>query len=80
MNEKLWKVKMVRLLTDKVSPDVIVESSFEYELPRDWHDMLEGWEHLDDAYKPSVMEGISHHLEKEFAGSGFFGQDLICPE
>ena len=27
----MWKVKMVRLLTDRVSPDVIVESSFEHE-------------------------------------------------
>ena len=33
MNDNRWKVKMVRQLTNKVSPDVICESSFEYSYP-----------------------------------------------
>ena len=79
MNEKLWKVKMVRQLTDKVSPDVIVESSFDYELPRDYSSMLESFDHIDDEYKGSVLEGVNRHLIKKFADSGFFARDIISP-
>lgn len=70
---------MVRQLTDKVSPDVIVESSFDYELPRDYSAMLDGFDHIDDEYKSSVVEGIHKHLHKKFAEAGFFGQELIEP-
>ena len=80
MEEKLWKVKMVRLLTNKVSPDVICESSFEYELPRDYSSMLESFEHIDDEYKGSVLEGVHKHLIKKFADSGFFAHEIICPK
>lgn len=80
MNEKSWKVKMVRRLTDKVSPDVIVESSFEYDLPREYGNMLDSWDDLDDEYKPSVVEDINQYLTDEFAASGFFPLELICPE
>ena len=59
MNEKLWKVKMIRLLTDKTAPDVIWESSFEYELPADYSSMLESFDHVDDVYKGSVLEGVN---------------------
>ena len=79
MNEKLWKVKMVRQLTDKVSPDVNVESSFDYELPRDYSSMLESFDHIDDEYKGSVLEGVNRHLIKKFADSGFFARDIISP-
>ena len=79
MNEKLWKVKMVRLLTDKVSPDVICESSFDYELPADYSSMLESFEQIDDEYKGSVLEGVNRHLIKKFADSGFFAKELISP-
>jgi hypothetical protein len=79
MNEKMWKVKMVRLLTDKVSPDVICESSFEYELPRDYSSMLESFEQIDDEYKGSILEGVNRHLIKKFADSGFFAKELISP-
>ena len=79
MNEKLWKVKMVRLLTDKVSPDVICESSFDYELPADYSSMLESFEHIDDEYRGSVLEGVNRHLIKKFADSGFFAKELISP-
>ena len=79
MSEKLWKVKMVRQLTDKVSPDVIVESSFDYELPRDYSSMLESFDHIDDEYKGSVLEGVNRHLIKKFADSGFFARDIISP-
>ena len=70
---------MVRLLTDKVSPDVIVESSFDYELPRDYSSMLESFDHIDDEYKGSVLEGVHLHLQKKFADSGFFAKELISP-
>ena len=80
MNDNRWKVKMVRKLTNKVSPDVICESSFEYELPADYGDMLSGWDHIDDEYKDSVFAGIQQHLQKKFAADGFFGLDLICLE
>ena len=76
----MWKVRMVRRLTDKVSPDVIVESVVEYELPADYSNMLEGWEYIDDPYKESVLSGINQHLQKEFGGSHFYPEELICPE
>ena len=79
MNEKLWKVKMVRQLTNKVSPDVICESSFDYELPADYSSMLESFDHVDDEYKGSVLEGVNRHLIKKFAESGFFAKELISP-
>jgi hypothetical protein len=79
MNEKLWKVKMVRMLTDKVSPDVICESSFDYELPADYSSMLESFEQIDDEYKGSILEGVNKHLIKKFADSGFFPKELISP-
>ena len=79
MNEKLWKVKMVRQLTDKVSPDVICESSFDYELPRDYSTILESFEHIDDEFKGSVLETVNRHLIKKFADSGFFAKELISP-
>jgi hypothetical protein len=80
MKDNRWKVKMVRQLTNKVSPDVICESSFEYELPADWGDMLNGLEQIDSAYHDSVFAGIQKHLQKKFAADGFFGLELICPE
>ena len=79
MNEKLWKVKMVRQLTNKVSPDVICESSFDYELPRDYSSMLESFEHIDEEYRGSILEGVNRHLIKKFADSGFFAKELISP-
>jgi len=63
---------MVRKLTNKVSPDVICESSFQYTLPADWGDMLNGLEQIDSAYHDSVFEGIQKHLQKKFAADGFF--------
>ena len=47
----MWKVKMVRDLTDKVSPDVIVQSSFDYNdlLQRDWSEMLDNIDMVDEA-------------------------------
>lgn len=79
MNDNRWKVKMVRQLTNKVSPDVMCESSFEYELPADWGDMLNGFDHIDEEYRQSILSGIHLHLQKKFAESGFFAQELISP-
>ena len=78
MNLDLWKVRMVRQLTDKVSPDVIVESSFEYELPRDWSEMLEN---IDEQGQEAeyVFAGIMQHCVKEFGSSEFYPQELISP-
>jgi len=70
---------MVRQLTNKVSPDVICESSFDYELPADYSSMLESFEHIDDEYKGSVLDGVNKHLIKKFAKSGFFAKELISP-
>ena len=69
---------MVRLLTDKVSPDVICESSFEYELPADWGDMLNGFDDVDEEYRQSILSGI-HYTYKKVCKSGFFAQELISP-
>jgi hypothetical protein len=79
MNEKLWKVKMERWLTDGKSPEIMVKSSFDYELPREYSSMLESFEHIDDEYKGSVLEGVNRHLVKKFANSGFYPQELISP-
>ena len=79
MNEKLWKVRMIRRLTDKVSPDVIVESVVEYELPRDYSHMLESFEYIDEPYKESVLAGIHKHLQKEFGDCHFYPEELISP-
>jgi len=79
MNEKLWKVKMERWLTDGKSPEIMVKSSFDYELPADYSSMLESFEHIDEEYRGSVLEGVHKHLIKKFAGSGFFAQELISP-
>ena len=79
MNLDLWKVRMVRQLTDKVSPDVIVESSFDYELPHDWSEMLENMDVIDEPYRDSVFAGIMQHCAKEFGSSGFYPKDLISP-
>ena len=70
---------MVRQLTNKVSPDVICESSFDYELPRDYSSMLESFEHVDEEYRGSILEGVNRHLIKKFADSGFFAKELISP-
>ena len=76
----MWKVRMVRQLTDKVSPDVIVESSFDYELPHDYSEMLENMDMVDEPYRDSIFAGIMQHCVKEFGSSGFFPQDLIAPK
>ena len=79
MNEKLWKVRMVRKLTNRVSPDVIVESSFEYTLPADWSDMLENIDMVDEAYRDSVFMGVHQHCVKEHGDSMFYPEELISP-
>jgi len=79
MEEKLWKVKMERWLTDGKSPEIMVKSSFDYELPQEYSSMLESFEHIDDEYKGSVLEGVNRHLVKKFANSGFYPQELISP-
>ena len=80
MNFESWKVRMVRMLTDGVSPDVIVESSFEYTLPTDWSEMLNGLDMVDEAYHQSVFAGIHQHCINEHGKSGFYPQDLIAPK
>ena len=80
MNFDLWKVRMVRKLTDRVSPDVIVESSFEYELPRDWSEMIENIDMVDEAYRDSVLHGVHQHCINQFGNSLFFPEELISPK
>ena len=79
MSDNRWKVKMERWLTDGKSPEIMVKSSFEYELPADWGDMLNGFDHIDEEYRASVLEGIHKHLVKKFGNSGFYPQELISP-
>jgi len=79
MRDNRWKVKMVRRLTDKVSPDVICESTFTYELPADYGDMLNGIDEVDEVYQDSIFNGIQRHLIKKFGDSLFFGLELIEP-
>ena len=78
--EALWKIKMVRRLTDKVSPDVIVQSSFEYELPAFYSDMLDHITDLTEESGAAVYVGIQKHREKKFAKDGFFGEELLYPQ
>ena len=74
-----WKVKMERWLTDGVTPDITVLSSFTYELPRDWSEMLNSFDRIDDPYKDAVLAGVAQHLQKQFAKDGFFPGKLIPP-
>lgn len=80
MNSKLWKVRMIRKVTDRVSPDPIVESAFDYELPADWSDMIENIDMIDEAYRDSVFMGVHQHCVKEFGNAGFFPDNLIAPK
>ena len=79
MSDNRWKVKMERWLTDGKSPDIIVKSSFEYELPADWGDMLNGIDQVDEEYQHSILHGVHTHLQKKFGNSGFYAQELISP-
>ena len=80
MSFELWKVRMERWLTDGVSPEVKITSSFEYELPRDWSEMLENIDMVDEAYRDSVFAGVMQHCVNEHGKSGFYPQDLIAPK
>jgi stress-induced morphogen len=80
MNENLWKVKMVRLLTTRVSPDVIAESSFEYTLPDDLSNMLDNINMVDEAHHNSIFMEVRQHCHNEHASSGFFAQEIISPK
>lgn len=78
MNEQEhWQVRMERWLTDKNEPEVKVKSSFNYRLPADYADLLNGIDQIDEAYRDSVFAGIRQHLDKEFSADGFFPQELI---
>lgn len=79
MSDNRWKVKMERWLTDGKSPDIIVKSSFDYELPADWGDMLNGIDQVDEEYQQSILHGVHTHLQKKFGNSGFYAQELISP-
>ena len=75
----MWKVKMVRKLTDRVSPDVIVESSFEHELPAGLSNMLDNIDMVDEPYRESVFMGVAQHCMDEYDKSGFYPAGLISP-
>ena len=75
----MWKIKMVRQLTDKVSPEVIVESSFDYELPADWSAILDNVDMVEEPYRDSVFQGVIQHCIDEHADAGFYPKDLIAP-
>lgn len=79
MQDNRWKVRMERWLTDGKSPEIKIKSSFDYELPADWGDMLNGIDEVDEEYQQSIIHGIHTHLQKKFASSGFYAQELISP-
>jgi len=71
MSFELWKVRMVREFTG---------SSFEYELPRDWSEMLENIDMVDEVYRDSVFMGVMTHCMNEFGNAGFLPDNLIAPK
>lgn len=77
MSFDLWKVRMERWLTDGVSPEVKIKSSFEYELPRDWSEMLENIDMVDESYRDSIFSGVMQHCIDRHGKSGFYPHELI---
>jgi|TARA_B100000085_G_C18413067_1_gene459433 hypothetical protein len=80
MNFDYWKVRMERWITDGESPEVKIKSSFDYELPRDWSEMLDNIDMVDEAYRDSVFMGVMQHCSNKHGKSGFFPQELISPK
>jgi hypothetical protein len=72
-----WHVRMERWLTDKVTPEIKIKSSFNYRLPDDYADLLNGIEQIDEAYRDSVFASINQHLDKKFGSDNFFPQELL---
>ena len=72
MNEQLWTVRMLRKVGE-------IESSFIYKIPADYSDLLNNLDQIDEAYKQSVMMGLSSHILKKFESAGFLPQDIKPP-
>ena len=75
-----WQAEMIRLLTNKQTPDVIAESKIYYTLPADYQDMLNGQDLIDPEYRQSIFAAINKHLEKQFSKDGFFCNTITTKE
>lgn len=73
-----WKVKLVRRLTNKISPDVIVESTLHYSLPEDYSIMLDGFTYIEEPYRDAIMADINRHVREQFDESNFYAFELVC--
>ena len=71
------RVKMVRKLTNKETPDVVCESSFLYRLPQDLIDLVNDADEENEIYAEYCFVEINKHLTSEFAGAGFFPERLV---
>ena len=75
----MWKIRMVRDLTDKVTPDVKVRSVVNYDLPSDICNMLDSIDMVDPAYTDSIFATVLQHCFEEFVDTGFMPHSLIPP-
>ena len=75
-----WQAGMIRLLTNKQTPDVIAESKIYYTLPADYQDMLNGQDLIDPEYRQSIFAAVNKHLEKQFSKDGFFCNTITTKE
>ena len=78
------KIRMMRKLTDKVSPTVICESLLEYELPKEFQEMMVECDQMmmdedpeAELYIQHIFSQVNEHVNQLFADSGFFPIGLV---
>jgi len=83
----MTKIRLMRKLTDQVSPDVICESFLEYELPTEFQEMMDECEEMmmdedpeADLYIQHIFSQVNEHVNQMFADSGFFPIGLVGHE
>ena len=81
------KIRMMRKLTDKVSPTVICESLLEYELPKEFQEMMIECDQMmmdedpeAEVYIQHIFSQVNEHVNELFADSGFFPIGLVGHE
>ena len=81
------KIRMMRKLTDKVSPTVICESLLEYELPKEFQEMMIECDQMmmdedpeAEIYIQHIFSQVNEHVNELFADSGFFPIGLVGHE
>ena len=87
MRTMTTKIRMMRKLTDKVSPTVICESLLEYPLPTEFQEMMTECEQMmmeedpeAELYIQHIFSQVSEHVSELFAHSGFFPIGLVGHE